>query len=107
MEKEELGITRKERDLKFWIQCVIWGLVTGVLLGSFAAFLGSNRGGNEYVYFGLVGFLFGFPTGFVLKAIDKLPPRKGVFILRDFYWRRRRFPTVEEALGLPTKEEDN
>jgi hypothetical protein len=105
MEKEELGISRRKKSNRFLIRCIIWGFVAGTLLGAFAAFLGSNRGGNEFVYFGLFGFLAGFPTGFILKAIDKLPPRKGVLLSREQHYEGgRRFPTVEEALGLPEDE---
>jgi hypothetical protein len=71
------------KNRTFWKQCVVWGIATGTILGSLAAMIGSYRSNSEFVSFGIVGFLIGFATGFLLKAIDKLPLKEGEFSFRS------------------------
>jgi hypothetical protein len=72
---------RKNRTPKppFWLQAVFWGLLVGGFFGLFVAFAVSPHDPQAATTFGVVSFLIGFITGFVLKAVEKLPHRWGEY----------------------------
>ena len=87
---------------QFWMKCILWGIATGAFLGLLAAVFGSSQG--KFIGFGLFGFVIGFATGFLLKAVDKFPAREGTFLSKGNYIGGNRMPDADEVIrGLKKK----
>jgi hypothetical protein len=83
----------------FWKQAIFWGLILGVVLAVFGVLAGSRL-------LGILGLLVGFAGGVLMKAIDKLPFKKGANLFKGNYRGGNRIPDIEETPGYPAKKKN-
>jgi hypothetical protein len=92
--RERKDKPKKGRFSLFWKHAIVWGLILGAIVGIFGVLAGS-------LLLGVMGLLAGFSAGFLMKAIDKLPFKKGANLFKGNYRGGNRIPDIEETPGYP------